>query len=96
MDFLIYAEAMLYNTDDEDDEEELDHLNRKYNCGDSAFNLSNRCFRKIFRLNKESARELIRDLTPLLKPQTRSSALTVETKVIIFLHYNLIKVVYIF
>lgn len=56
---------------------------RVYNNRDSAFDLSNTQFKKIFRLDKPATRQLINIVEPHMIDQTRSSALDIDTKVIL-------------
>lgn len=54
-------------------------VNRQRFC--DAFEMSDVAFIKNFRLSKDLAKKLIKELNPYLKPQMRSSALDSTTKV---------------
>ena len=61
----------------------LNYVNPRSRFGkrEDAFDLEDRDFRKIFRLTKNQAEELIDDLSPYLIHPTRSSDIDIDTKV---------------
>jgi hypothetical protein len=54
---------------------------RRFHIRDDPFELSNRQFIQLFRLNKAAARNLIEIVEPYLIPQRRISAIDSTTKV---------------
>ena len=61
----------------------LNYLNPlpRFRKREDAFDLEDGQFRKIFRLTKNQADELIEDLSPYLNHPTRASAIDIDTKV---------------
>ncbi|KAF2890356.1 hypothetical protein ILUMI_15818 [Ignelater luminosus] len=60
---------------------------RRFQRRESAFNLPDHRFVKMFRLTKPLVRELIETLQPFIVPPNRTSALDVETKVLTTLRF---------
>jgi len=77
-DIIINAQIMnnLENVD-------IPERRRRFHIREDPFELSNREFIQLFRLNKAAARNLIEIVEPHLTPQTRISAMDSTTKVII-------------
>lgn len=59
-------------------------LHRRYNIHDNPFELSDARFKKVFRLDKEMAREWVGILEPHMTAPTRDSSIDIESKVRIF------------
>lgn len=64
-----------------DAEEEAMRPQRRFLPKEDAFAFSNETFIKNFRLTKELTQQLIQQLTPFLTVPSRTSALSIETKV---------------
>ena len=54
---------------------------RQFLHSEDPFNLADNRFKKLFRLTKDSVREVIERVRPYIPAPTRESALSVETKV---------------
>lgn len=72
---------------DEEEDDNVDQQRRRQRQQLDPFSLSEKSFIKLFRLNKQSTRDLIQELQPLLIQQTRESALSIETKVLVTLNF---------
>lgn len=81
MDLDEVLEAVVIVNDLRDAEEQADN-NRQLLHMTDPFTLSNEQFIKKFRTSKELTREIVQLVTPYMQPATRTSAITIERKVI--------------